>query len=180
LVVTTQQATCVLCTEEAALRCSNCNQVVCNVHTSDYTQILGVAPGGNNTTVTTFQILKLCDTCHELHKIMDEEFQTRFTCICCLQTCAWLSMCATLLLAPVGYFWSQKLFKEHFVLKSERASTRCRELNARVSPPVPIKVSRVDAESKQEWTYCIYPHNNAAYTSTAPSAHNESAPLLPK
>lgn len=56
---------CTFCPSYEEEQCSNCNQPICNIHATDFTETLGSVQSGNTVT-TTYRVLRFCPICNDL------------------------------------------------------------------------------------------------------------------
>lgn len=161
-----------LCSDAASVACTNCLQPVCNLHSAEYTESRSL-----NTGEAT--IHRYCDTCRQLFRITDETIYTAQplgSALCCL----YCSRC-TVVGAPWGVKRYSAKAKEAVMAACDTARDQIREFNDRVSPLVPIKITRrlLGEAGEDYFTAIMYPRGHASYVPRqCAGSSKESDPLL--
>eukprot|EP00036_Acanthoecidae_sp_10tr_P017712 CAMPEP_0206311858 /NCGR_PEP_ID=MMETSP0106_2-20121207/13685_1 /ASSEMBLY_ACC=CAM_ASM_000206 /TAXON_ID=81532 /ORGANISM="Acanthoeca-like sp., Strain 10tr" /LENGTH=339 /DNA_ID=CAMNT_0053743129 /DNA_START=59 /DNA_END=1078 /DNA_ORIENTATION=- len=132
-------AACTFCQLPAVLRCSNCGSPCCSVHQTFKWRVL------DQTAAPTHDAqARLCSTCADLNQLLSDEAVRVQSCGNLLLAC----FCGVCLMAK-----GVNVFRD-WIPRVERAF---REYNAKVSPPVPIRVQQ------GLFDYTIYPHAHPYY-----------------
>eukprot|EP00035_Acanthoeca_spectabilis_P007152 m.133127 g.133127 ORF g.133127 m.133127 type:complete len:376 (-) comp13821_c0_seq1:21-1148(-) len=190
---------CVFCSTPGINACGNCGQRICPQHLNPYTT------GG----VGTISTSHLCDTCRDLHRIMDKHLpipnadNTMRSYATSAEIATYLLISLPIVTMPCGIAYLSSVKKATIAERAAETRAAFLEYNARVSPPTPVRVPRFIETKvthhpcldpiKVDLEFFIYPHSHPSYgaafggvignstSETAPkeNSHPLLVPLIP-